>query len=191
MDQSHVGPGRPGPGSWYRCRAQRLPFRAIRFNPEHDLPPGVIDLGDAYDEVRYSLDSGPCPHGVLPGDWIIYEGNEPVEVVEPAQFVRLYTVDNLRDEVAALKEEVDQLRSGIGDTDFDRLVRAELAKARATFPPLHSAHEAYGVLAEELAEFFDLVRLRDKDVAKAAMLPELVQIAAMARMTAEDLGLIP
>lgn len=74
-------------------------------------------------------------------------------------------------------------------SDFLYLVEEELAAAREKHQgPIHSAHEAYGVIAEEVAEFFDQVRMRK--TAKAAMLSELVQIAAMCYRAAEDLQLL-
>jgi hypothetical protein len=69
---------------------------------------------------------------------------------------------------------------------FEGLQRLELAKARAKFPPINSAHEGYGVIMEEICEFFDEVR---DDRRGPQMLAELVQIAAMAQRCAEDLGL--
>lgn len=74
-------------------------------------------------------------------------------------------------------------------SNFLYLVEEELVAAREKHQgPIHSAHEAYGVIAEEVAEFFDQVRMRK--TAKAAMLSELVQIAAMCYRAAEDLQLL-
>lgn len=74
-------------------------------------------------------------------------------------------------------------------SDFLYLVEEELVAAREKHQgPIHSAHEAYGVIAEEVAEFFDQVRMRK--TAKAAMLSELVQVAAMCYRAAEDLQLL-
>ena len=72
---------------------------------------------------------------------------------------------------------------------FTDRVALELARAQTLYPPLHSAHEAYAVLAEELDEFWDQVRTQDVLRDRTAMLAELVQIAAMAQRAAEDLGL--
>lgn len=66
-------------------------------------------------------------------------------------------------------------------------VQAELKHARARYPNLHSLHEAYAVIAEELDEFWDHVRLRPVRRDKAAIRKELVQIAAMAQRACEDL----
>jgi hypothetical protein len=72
---------------------------------------------------------------------------------------------------------------------FSELVRAELEKARRKHPQTYpSAHYFYGVIAEEVDEFWDLVKAQNPD--KAAMLKELVQIGAMAQRAAEDIGLL-
>lgn len=78
---------------------------------------------------------------------------------------------------------------------FNELVSTELSCARAKHSGAqHSAHEGYAVLLEEVDEFWDFVKsqtpktergVREK---RRAMLEELVQIAAMAQRTAEDLG---
>lgn len=66
-------------------------------------------------------------------------------------------------------------------------VDAELTRAQEKFLPMHSAHEAYGVLLEELDEFWDEVKMKVQD--RAAMRRELIQVAAMAVRAIEDLGL--
>jgi hypothetical protein len=73
-------------------------------------------------------------------------------------------------------------------SDFTDLVELELAAARTKFFALHSGHEAFGVIYEELDEFWDEVKRQDRD--PDAMLKELVQTAAMCARAAEDLGLI-
>lgn len=61
------------------------------------------------------------------------------------------------------------------DTVMD-LVRVEIQIASRDWPDYHSAHEGYGVLAEEVAEVFDDVRSGDT----SHMALELVQVAAVA-----------
>jgi len=73
---------------------------------------------------------------------------------------------------------------------FQTLVFHELESARAKFERMHSAHEAYAVILEELDEFWDQVRLRDSARSRERMLNELVQVAAMAERAADDLGLL-
>lgn len=74
---------------------------------------------------------------------------------------------------------------------FPEAVRLELQRARrGPYPALHSLHEGYAVLLEELDELWDQVRLKDRRRNPAAVLRELVQLAAMAQRTAEDLGYI-
>lgn len=74
---------------------------------------------------------------------------------------------------------------------FADLVAAELARSREKYPPLHSHHEGHGLLLDEVAEYWAEVRLQRKDALLCSILPELVQVAAVAQRIAEDLGLIP
>lgn len=75
------------------------------------------------------------------------------------------------------------------DTIFARRQREELAQARRKHPdPVLSLHEGYAILAEEVDELWDLVRQRTQRRSGAAVLEELVQVAAMAQRIAEDLG---
>lgn len=67
--------------------------------------------------------------------------------------------------------------------DVDKVfsdVRAELQAAQRSYPPMHSAHEGWAVIREELDELWAEVRVKDdhRDVAK--MRREAVQVAAMA-----------
>ncbi len=74
---------------------------------------------------------------------------------------------------------------------FTTLVQTELNTARALHGPVTGAHDGYAKILEELDEFWELVRSRDRSPEiRRAMLRELVQVAAMARRTAEDLGLL-
>lgn len=70
---------------------------------------------------------------------------------------------------------------------IDRLlieVGEELDKATGKFGPLASAHEAYGVILEELDEFWDHVKGNTVHTEEARR--ELIQIAAMAIRTIID-----
>lgn len=67
-----------------------------------------------------------------------------------------------------------------GAIAFSRLVEAELKSIRSSHGCLASRDEAYGVIAEEIAEFFDEVRKKRENRDKSLMLAELVQIAAVA-----------
>ena len=72
---------------------------------------------------------------------------------------------------------------------FSTMVEAEIAFARREYAPINSAHEGYSVILEELDEFWEQVRLERGDRSKEKMVSELVQVAAMAQRTAEDLSL--
>lgn len=70
-------------------------------------------------------------------------------------------------------------------------VRCELDRARANHKPINSAHEGYAVILEELDEFWDEVKKKRELRDGRRMYEELVQIAAMAQRTAEDVLDIP
>ena len=59
-------------------------------------------------------------------------------------------------------------------------IAAEVVSAEAKWPPLNSAHEAYAVLAEEVDELWDHVKMNQKRRDLAAMRKEAIQVAAMA-----------
>ena len=63
-------------------------------------------------------------------------------------------------------------------------------KAREKYGPFASMHEAYGVLAEEVAELFDAVRLRQDNDQRLLMIErEALDVAAVAlRIAAEARG---
>lgn len=68
-------------------------------------------------------------------------------------------------------------------------VAHEIDRARTVHPPLHSAHEAYAVILEELDEYKAEVWRKSSERDRAAMRRELVQLAAMAVRAIGDLGL--
>lgn len=78
----------------------------------------------------------------------------------------------------------------VHETSFARAVRIELDKARLYFPATHSLHEGYGIILEEVEEFWAEVKRKPSERNEADLLKELIQIAAMCQRTAEDLGLI-
>lgn len=57
-----------------------------------------------------------------------------------------------------------------------REVIEELARARRAFAPMHSAHEGWAVLYEEVCELWEAVRANDRPQQRL----EAVQVAAMA-----------
>lgn len=71
---------------------------------------------------------------------------------------------------------------------FSELVEIEIQKARSKHVNIRCEHEGYGVILEELDEFWDEVKAQHFNKEKA--LKELIQVAAMARRTAEDLQLL-
>ena len=73
---------------------------------------------------------------------------------------------------------------------FKDLVIQEKQRARELHGSFSSLHEIYGVLAEEIQEFFDEVRTKPDERDADNLLSELVQIAATAEMAAEDLQIV-
>lgn len=73
-----------------------------------------------------------------------------------------------------------------GSELFADLQRHEIESARAKHRPINSAHEGYSVILEELDEFWEEVRKKRSERSRERMVAELVQIAAMAQRTAED-----
>jgi hypothetical protein len=59
-------------------------------------------------------------------------------------------------------------------------IGAEAARAEKHGKFFANAHEAYGVILEEVEEFWDIVKLKKRERSRAKMREELIQIAAMA-----------
>jgi NTP pyrophosphatase (non-canonical NTP hydrolase) len=70
------------------------------------------------------------------------------------------------------------------------LVRAEIDAAQARYGDFSSMHEAYGVLAEEVAELFEAVRLKQDggSIRENRIRAEAIQVAAVALRIAEQAG---
>ena len=65
-------------------------------------------------------------------------------------------------------------------TDVLADIAAEVEDAEEMWPPLNSAHEAYGVLLEEMDEIWDHVKTKQSKRDLPAMRKEAIQVAAMA-----------
>jgi NTP pyrophosphatase (non-canonical NTP hydrolase) len=77
----------------------------------------------------------------------------------------------------------------MNESEFLRRLMSEIKRADQ-HAPYNSAHEAYGVLAEEVDEFWDEVKKKRRDRNPEAMRDELVQIAAVAWRAAKCLELV-
>lgn len=92
-----------------------------------------------------------------------------------------------------MMDDMTTKNAGIRPHDvFARLVRAEIDRQLMLFPGrgVASMHEAYGVLMEEVDEFWDQVRKKPQDRDVANVVEELVQIAAYVSRVATELDLI-
>lgn len=81
----------------------------------------------------------------------------------------------------------DILKETTGMKTFPDRVAEELERARSHFPPMNSAHEGFAVLLEEVGEFWFECTMQPQHRDARRMMEELVQIAAMAQRTAEDI----
>jgi len=72
---------------------------------------------------------------------------------------------------------------------FLSCVADELAVAQSKHPPLHSAHEGFAVILEEVDELKAEVWRKPAERSKSALRQELIQIAAMCARMAADLDL--
>lgn len=71
-------------------------------------------------------------------------------------------------------------------------INAEIFRSYHLFPAkINNPHEAYGILSEELDEFFDHVKTKDGQRDLSAMNKELIQLAAMSLRTIIDLTPMP
>lgn len=61
-------------------------------------------------------------------------------------------------------------------------IRREANDAQSKYGPFASSHEAYGVLAEEVAELFDAIRNNQH----ASMCSEAIQVAAVSLRIADQ-----
>jgi hypothetical protein len=75
-------------------------------------------------------------------------------------------------------------------------VEAETARARNLHAAMHSAHESYAVILEELDEYWELVKVNpkklnetDRAIRLEKMRKELMQVAAMCLRSIADLKL--
>lgn len=73
---------------------------------------------------------------------------------------------------------------------FKALVDQKKEYARELYGSFRSLHEIYGVLCEEVAELFDEIRKKPDDRNPETMLSELVDIAAVVEIAAEDMQLV-
>lgn len=74
--------------------------------------------------------------------------------------------------------------------DFKALMSEKINRSREKHEPIHSAHESYAVILEELDEYKAWVWKRRSQRDKTEMLKELVDVAAACQRAAEDLGLV-
>jgi hypothetical protein len=62
----------------------------------------------------------------------------------------------------------------------------ELSEAESKYAPMHSAHEGFAILKEEVDELWDEVKRKPDAIRREAMRKEAVQVAAMALRFIQD-----
>lgn len=72
---------------------------------------------------------------------------------------------------------------------FNEQVQEELKSARKKHGPIHSIHEGYSVLLEEVDEVWEIVKLKTSERDLQHLYKELIQVSAMAQKMAEDVVL--
>ena len=67
------------------------------------------------------------------------------------------------------------------------LIEAELMRAMDLYPALHSNHEAYAVIKEEVDELWDEIKKSKEVTGNAEIRQELIQVGAMVIRYLNDL----
>ncbi|HYE35487.1 HU family DNA-binding protein [Methylocaldum sp.] len=110
------------------------------------------------------------------------KGSVPAETVEQV----VNAVGKVASESFEAGENIEILGLGMDAIGWAlRQVRTELQKSIATFPELHSLHEGYALIQEELDDLWDEVKVDDETSA----VDEALQVAAVAVRFAVELGL--
>lgn len=89
----------------------------------------------------------------------------------------------IKDNFTIIVDSAWDLDRRIIDTFDD--IQIELKRAIEKFQPIYSLHEAYGIIMEEVQEFFDEVKKQKSDMKNTKT--ELIQIATMCIRTIYDL----
>ena len=68
---------------------------------------------------------------------------------------------------------------------IEERINNEIKTADKNYGSFNSTHEVYGVIQEEIDEFWDLVKLKSKTILhEKEMIAELIQISAIAKRAA-------
>ncbi len=81
------------------------------------------------------------------------------------------------------------MKAETAESSFILDLKAELDRAEKHHAPLHSLHEAYAVILEEVDELWEETRKKREERSKRRIRSELIQIAAMAWRCARDMGI--
>lgn len=89
---------------------------------------------------------------------------------------------------ASVREALDKPRAALSRADVLEEIKRIAATAQGKYGDFASMHEGYGVLAEEVAELFDAVRMRQSDKRAKCIRDEALDVAAVALRIAEQAG---
>jgi len=91
-----------------------------------------------------------------------------------------YSTNQMRAMLSAAAAIVEAAQAKQGAAEDILQIEREVSDAKAKWPPFNSAHEGYAVLAEEVDELWDHVKVNQKKRDLPAMYKEAKQVAAMA-----------
>lgn len=208
MCQGHVAydPGPPSfvtvqyfiGGHWRKenkARSSLRPVKARRDEPIEDAPTVGERSGRAgADSARRDDETGRSEVESGRRGSLLSGGAKGVGASNGAGEAPVRDAEGARDGARARARESDDQkppesgdhRGGGARTSSETIARATTVcgiaaqKAAEQHAPYNSAHEAYGVLLEEVAEFFDEVRKKDHLRSRLAMKNEAIDIAAVA-----------
>jgi hypothetical protein len=173
------------------------------------------DLADAKIHLAWYGDGDYCGRAVVIYDkagqlfWVVgshcscnglEEQWEPIETDwETLRHVRDHGTEFKADEHEGsifLEEQMNKLLDGVLMQSILDVVNDEIERAVELHGSYNSLHEGYGVMMEEVEEFWEQVKLNpaklndvDKQVRKQQLRDELIQVAAVAVRIIKDCGL--
>lgn len=155
--------------------------------PNHDVQPVITGAAAAPPPLpiedpgnRAGVSAPTCKHCQAP---IAFDGAcwHHLGVAQPRHMA--WPADDWKPPLSPLPIEDPGNRAGVFLLD----VAVELSRAQAKWPPMHSLHEAYAVILEELDELWDHVKQKQNERDPEAIRKELTQLCAMVARAAVDL----
>ena len=113
--------------------------------------------------------------------------SKPLTYYEKELFIIL---DDLQKGEIRIMDAIRKIKKENANSGYPLLgeVADEMNKAISQFPTLHSLHEGYAIMLEEVDELWEHVKTNQKRRDKEAIKKECIQIAAMALRIILDCG---